>query len=196
MTKKTSNPENGRLPVLSGDYCPYCRHFITVTHAQAGLYSCPFCRERVELRYQGETARLVGEGTQGQVLANVTDRGYHDDWTPRQFLLRQFVKLVEEVCELFLAAPWPLGPEFHRLRDLVAETGQQAKLVFDDGELWGQPVGKLNYRRLCGEMADCLVVLFSAAGTVGRIRRRRFDLIWAAMGKSEDDVQRGVRGSN
>lgn len=68
------------------------------------------------------------------IYQNVKRRGYVTGWTPRQLLARQAVKLLEEVCELFLLFEWPA--EFGELVCMLRFVRWRAAKLFDDRTAW------------------------------------------------------------
>jgi NTP pyrophosphatase (non-canonical NTP hydrolase) len=127
------------------------------------------------------------------ILSAVANRGYVNYWTPRQFIARQAVKLLEESCELFLAFPFPTCAKFARLRELALVVREEAGRLFDDRQAWQAvtDAGSLNQFR--GELADCGVVAACAAEMLRSETGRRMDLLEEALKKAQGDVNRGVR---
>lgn len=132
---------------------------------------------------------------QTKVLTNVANRGYLDGWTIEQFLLRQLVKLVEEVCELYLSVQWNnTSIQHRRLRELVTVTREQARLVFDDKSLWTKrDIEPVELAAIKSETADVVVVACCIAGAVRELTGEYFPLMQAAAEKSNGDIKRGVR---
>lgn len=133
--------------------------------------------------------------TQTKVLSNVANRGDFDGWSVEQFLLRQLVKLIKEVCELYLSVQWnDTSIQHRRLRELVTVTREQARLVFDDKSLWtNRDIEPQEIAAIKAETADIIVVTCCIAGMVRELTREFFPLMRAAVEKSNGDVKRGVR---
>ena len=121
---------------------------------------------------------------QKMVSDAVAARGYMDGWSNEQFIARQLTKLIEETAE---AEDWVHGiePWFHA--DL-ATVGRRARSAFDDVSAWDWvEIDDSEREYLCKEVADIQVVLFSLADALG------MDVVTAAVAKSAEDVERGVR---
>lgn len=127
------------------------------------------------------------------IYQNVKRRGYVTGWTPRQLLARQAVKLLEEVCELFLLFNWasPSDP-FFDLTHLVISTRNEARRLFDDRTAW-RDTGAVDITQAVSEAGDCRVVLAVIEVAAGQVGGGRVSLEAEALVKSGVDVGRGVR---
>jgi NTP pyrophosphatase (non-canonical NTP hydrolase) len=124
---------------------------------------------------------------QEEVYQAVKDRGYLDteEWSRDQLIVRQVVKLIEEVGETGASVTVEneeLGNPGELLCDAV-NVGASAKRVFN--------VSKLNKPyiwtySLISELADIQVVVFVLAELLG------VDIVELARGKACADVDRGV----
>lgn len=127
------------------------------------------------------------------IIKNIANRGYFDNWTPEQVLKRQIVILLEEACELMQAANWPDTPEFDYLLTLALRTGQAAKHVFTERELWADvTVQPGEVERLRPEKADVTVVLTALHHFVNDVTGEQANIFDDAITKSAGDVQRGT----
>jgi len=117
-------------------------------------------------------------------------RGYARGYTPKEFALRQAVKLIEEAAEAALAFELLLPDD---LRDAIWEAHRLAKKHFDDGFGKGDDayISATMIDNAIGEAADVMVVLCNLveAGGDGKI-----SLCERASDKNRADIARGVRG--
>ena len=122
---------------------------------------------------------------QAEIAANVAARGYREGWKRGQFIARQVCKLTEEQAEAstHVRRPASNGPIWKREQE---EAGESARLTFDNKDAWDD-VFILDTDGLSSELADILVVLYSAAAALG------VDLNEMALEKSQADIERGVR---
>lgn len=127
---------------------------------------------------------------QKTVYDAIKARGYvkpHSD--PRNILVRQVVKLMEELGELadnvsVILDDQAAKPAVYLLEDMRT-LGEDARACFDEDWFAGPRISDPDEVRK--ELADLQVVLFVAAETMG------FDVVEAAVEKSRRDVGRGVR---
>jgi len=121
----------------------------------------------------------------------VKQRGYIDGYTPQQLAARQAAKIIEEAAELlstmsphFESAP-DLTDEWFYLRAQTLAAAKTARALFDRND-WNR-ADVVVMEDAPSEAADCAVVLFTLAETLG------IDLAQMAAEKAESDVKRGVR---
>lgn len=125
---------------------------------------------------------------QARIAAAITARGYRKDYTIAQFVARNVVKLGEELAELAEHFRLPLGLP-------IEYAGLACRNAFKDRTIWancgpsGRPGTKEAIRQ---EMADCQVVLANMAVAYEETYGESFDLMAAAVEKSEADIVRGV----
>ncbi len=125
---------------------------------------------------------------QQQIYNNVIRRGYHQGYSGPTFAARQVVKLVEEVCELFMAVQWRYSATLGQFGDRVTLMRRDAMMLFDNADFWADAVsGPLDVERIGNELADCWVVLSCLAESLGIDGEQR------AAVKSGNDVDRGIR---
>ena len=136
---------------------------------------------------------------QTKVAEAIKLRGYRKGWTPVQFLVRQVVKLQEELSELAHlvsdnASMYDYETDFNFA---VRRAGQQARKLFDDSFSWYYANLRFHTEKgiedLKSEAADCMVVLLNIASAIEEITGEEFDLVRAALCKAKTDVPRGVR---
>jgi NTP pyrophosphatase (non-canonical NTP hydrolase) len=127
---------------------------------------------------------------QKQVYQAVEKRGYLDTatWEHNQLIVRQVVKLIEELGEL--TEHVSVKPE-HTMTDPVLVLGRMRSLGAHarqsfTGAKFEEPGYFAKY--LCEELTDLQVVIFTLSELLG------FDVVQAAQEKATADVTRGVRG--
>lgn len=133
---------------------------------------------------------------QEQVFSNTEQRGYLRGWTFQEFALRQAVKLLEEVTELFLAFTWPKCQQFDRLRVMAQMLNEDARRIFDDKQLWQHTrphEAEIEFAAVMGEIADNGVVLANLLQSLNTIGKTKSRLERLALDKSNGDISRGVR---
>ncbi len=125
---------------------------------------------------------------QQQIYNNVIARGYHDGYSGEVFAVRQVVKALEEVCELYLKIQWRYTGDRGKFGDEVAKVRRFAMMDFDNPRNWEDPLlGPIDVEAIANEAADCYVTLACLAEGLG------FDLEQRAVVKSGNDVDRGIR---
>lgn len=128
--------------------------------------------------------------TQQLVADLVARRGYWDGWTEAQFLVRQAVKLQEELGELF-AALGEYAPT--NVAERVQEAAFLARRVFRQGRGWPAEIeDDERLRQVRTELADLQVVLFNAAEVLGSLLGEFVDVEQEAVEKARADMERGV----
>lgn len=131
------------------------------------------------------------ENAQKIVSDNVKARGYYDGFTLGQLAARHIAKLQEELGELAEAVDLP-----GELRIAINAAAAIARTQFDDLEKWKYPTTTASYKAQV-ELSDVEVVTLSLAEILNRIGQRvgrtKYDVIELAVGKSANDVKRGVR---
>jgi hypothetical protein len=146
----------------------------------------------------------MGEDQQ-LVCELVQRRGYREGWTASEFLVRNVIKLQEELAEL-TGVSLPRIGTFNNYGPALMLVGVVARTVFDapkddfDVE-WAATNERLRDPKwidaIGQELADMQVVLFCAAEALSSLYERQdaepFDLIEAALKKAAADVDRGVR---
>lgn len=140
---------------------------------------------------------------QAIVAQSVEQRGYWRLWTVDNLLARHVCKLIEEASEAAECIYLPLP-----LKLAVKLVGWLARVYFDDSKFWLPSAGSPEWRQrraryehalpsLQKELADCQVVLFSAAEAISKAQpvsaKPRFRIAYEALKKSRLDVSRGVR---
>jgi len=121
---------------------------------------------------------------QGKIAFNVRKRGYHD-LPDEPLVCRHVAKLVEELAEI----SYQLGFDFlssHRWLNALWDAGNAARIEFDDKARWAEYF-IFDEDKLKAELADLTVVIMSMSEVLG------FDVLQAALEKSTNDVERGVR---
>ena len=126
---------------------------------------------------------------QQEVYKNVSKRGYRKKWTVGQFILRNAWKMCEELFEFSLGLPGVHGG-FNWLRSLEYTAGG-CKDLFDNAQL--NTVVIADTQHMKEELADMQVVLFCIASAIAEIDGENFDVVDAAVRKSQADIDRGVR---
>ena len=128
---------------------------------------------------------------QERVYACVEMRGYLDPakWTKDQLIVRQIVKLIEELGEaaqLVEVTPSqrPLLSFTNGVLERMQKVGREAKRSFDE-QLFDGP--NILPDSLRAEITDIQVVLFTVAELLG------FDVVEAAQEKAAADVARGLK---
>lgn len=124
--------------------------------------------------------------TEQQEVYNFIDqRGYRRGWTAQQFVVRQVLKLIEEVAEAALLVSFDdeIMP-----RATIDAAGSLARAAFDQMPPTAYAAVR-DYDELAQELADIQVVVFAMAQALD------FDVIQAARDKARLDVRRGVRGA-
>lgn len=145
---------------------------------------CPNCGHWVNVMVPPE------DRTQARVARAVAQRGYRAGWTPAQFLVRQVVKLQEELGEVVEALGWRV-PIYVATRILVA--ADAARLEFRIGNDWPQEIPEREVlEQVRAEVADLQVLIFNLAETLGVMLHERVDSEREALEKAERDVERGV----
>jgi hypothetical protein len=124
---------------------------------------------------------LLSPVTNAAIRANIGARGYLAGWDDEQLVARQFVKIVEELAEVFEHLLLARG-----IGEAVADVGKLAKQHFDNPNAW-QGAGVLDWDALLAEVNDVQVVLSTALATL------QHNAVEGALAKSVDDVARGVR---
>lgn len=131
-----------------------------------------------------ELDRVIPGDPQGQITANVFQRGYLTDWSPDQIIARNIAKAGEELGEMAAAVRDPDGllPEW-ALK--LAAAGELCRAAFDDRSAWKNVQVDL---KVVGEEAPDVVVPVAVLAHYAK-----FDVIEGAVAKSSGDVKRGVR---
>jgi hypothetical protein len=131
----------------------------------------------------------------------VKNRGYRNGYAPAHFILRQLVKLVEEICGAMEVERQAFPPS---LMEMIKVVKGQAKQTFDNDFIYpfraasGKAVfsdwiEKDKLEAILSELADIQVVLACAAMALGEERGQPVDIMAEAMKKATADVKRGVR---
>lgn len=135
---------------------------------------------------------------QKQISENIRARGYYEGYKPVPLMARHVAKLAEELGELgdefYMGACGTLLEDFE---SNLRHTKIYAKLVFDNSDWQSSsflidPNEKETVSKIKKELADCLVVIMSMAQIVSD-NFGEFDVLQAALDKSERDIERGVR---
>ena len=135
---------------------------------------------------------------QRRVYNNVAERGYTEGWTDEQFAARQLFKMLEEIGELaqsFYGLPGiAYPPAEHNVPAVLYNIAMVFKSAFDRPDVWGNAnIPEEECRRAKQELSDIQVVVFCLAQALERLSGEPFDVVAAAVVKSREDVERGVR---
>lgn len=170
------------------------------TAERAGVSQSEYLRRLILARPALQPVQEMDTHTaQTKVAEAIKLRGYRKGWTPVQFLVRQVVKLQEELSELASlvtenASVYGYETDFGFA---VRRAGQQARNLFDDTFSWYYArmthETEQGVEDLKAEAADCMVVLLNVAAAIEEITGDQFDLVQAALRKARIDVPRGVR---
>lgn len=129
-----------------------------------------------------------------RIIQNTANRGYYDGWTPGQMYLRQIVIAIEEACELLLATPYPITPEFVELKQLAETLRGAAKSIFTNREMWREAEiypSQITPAAM-NEKADLKVVIANLEYSFRVVTGADGDFWTDAERKSAGDVRRGV----
>jgi NTP pyrophosphatase (non-canonical NTP hydrolase) len=142
--------------------------------------------------------------TQQFVHSAVVARGYHKDWLEREFVVRQILKLSEELVEV-LSGITLLRQEMLHLdvrskiepiwMESIRDTGELCRKMFDvDRSAWDLVKIELDLDTLRDELADMQVVIYALAEEINLMDSSHpYDVETAAREKSIDDIPRGIR---
>ncbi len=129
-----------------------------------------------------------------EIVQSVKDRGYLEGWTGKELLGRQIAKMQEELAEL--ADLVLVGPS--QLWSDIRLAGETARMAFDDMDKahWNQITGvvvKGHSGAIKKEISDMQVVMVIIEHAVYKCCGSEFNAFYGALGKAEDDVERGKR---
>ena len=132
---------------------------------------------------------MTGDQVQLATVRAVARRGYLHGWTDDELLVRQVVKLAEELGELVDYIETP-DRELQQLFYEMGKVGMRARVIFDNPQLVIDAT-VIDTQAAIAELTDCAVVLAVAAHALAVP-----DLMYAASVKASSDEARGVRNGH
>jgi hypothetical protein len=142
---------------------------------------------------------LILNTPQSIVHENCRSRGYVNSWSYGAFLVRNVFKIIEEVWELYgtilVNKPTSIiltNIDFHlREAAIRAETQFIAAIKNQTPDI--NPVNMDDVKK---ELADVQVVVFNIAAALSELSGSYFDVVQAAVDKSESDIKRGIKNES
>ena len=128
---------------------------------------------------------------QNEIYQHVVDRGYREGWSSSQFLVRQILKMIEEVGELAEVLEEVGSIRYELLLGKIKGAGFSARELFDSEDMPNVYLSDEALETLRKELPDVCVTGACASYMTSALTFGGYDWEDEAVEKSEGDVESG-----